>query len=107
MKALTVFVNEKLNDFFAEELYEVFSSTMDYLYNEGIMEYQENYLRDYRSGKLNMDYHYFIKVALQEFGSTLPDGCSKLLQRYLANKLSKDRAMEVEDLILQNIDNFA
>ena len=105
MKTLTAFVNESLNDFFAEELYGVFMSTMDYLYDEGIAEYQDDYLKAYYTGKLEMNYKDFVSIALNEFGSKLPDGPSKLLQKYINSKAGS-KSQDIEELIVQTLDNF-
>lgn len=105
MKTLFEYLNESLNDFFAEELYGVFMSTMDYLYNEGVAEYQDDYLKAYYTGKLEMNYKDFVNTTLSEFGSKLPDGPRKLLGKYINSKAGS-KAQDIEELIVQTLDNF-
>ena len=105
MRTLKEYLNESLNDFFAEELYDVFMSTMDYLYNEGIVEYQDDYLKAYYTGKLEINYKDFASVALTEFGGNLPDGPRKLLEKYINSKAGS-KAQDIEELIVQTLDNF-
>ena len=105
MKTIKEYLNESLNDFFAEELYNIFMSTMDYLYNEGIVEYQDDYLKAYYTGKLEINYKDFVSIALNEFGSKLPDGPRKLLNKYI-NSNAGSKAQDIEELIVQTLDNF-
>lgn len=82
MKTLYEHLNESLNEFFTTEISDATSWVIDYLYNEGVVDYQDDSIEAVARGKKEPDYQDIINVILSDFKNNMPDGPYHLLKKY-------------------------
>ncbi len=67
-----------------KDLFDSAYGTIDYLYNEGVMDYNYKNIKAMSSGKKLIDYKDIAKVMLSDFGEHSESGIGELLKRYLS-----------------------
>lgn len=103
MKNLNTYINEKLNDFFTDEYLNAFMGVIDYLYNEGVVDYNDDNLEAYANGDKEPDYQDIVNTSLIEYKNSMPDGPYKMLKKYPNDKSHKD---DIEEIIIMAIQNY-
>ena len=82
MKTLLEHLNESLNEFFTTEISDATSWVVDYLYNEGVVDYQDDSIEAIVHGGKEPDYQDVINVILLDYKKDISDGPYKLLKKY-------------------------
>lgn len=66
-----------------DELYEMFSGEIDYLYNEGVIAYDDKHIKGMANGSVPIDYDDLIKSTLYDYGQTMSQDARQILNIYL------------------------
>lgn len=66
-----------------DELYEMFSGEIDYLYNEGVIAYDDQHIKGMANGSVPIDYDDLIKSTLYDYGQTMSQDARQILKIYL------------------------
>ena len=67
-----------------DELYDVFRGEIDYLYNEGVISYDDSHIIAMANGKIPVPYQDLIESVLYDYASTLSKDAMNALKIYLA-----------------------
>ena len=90
------------NDEVKNEIYHFTFDEIDYLYNEGLVEYDDDSLEDMATGEMVPNYNDLIKDILRSFDSKLSEETKRVLEDYL--KGNEDE--EIEHVIIAAIQNY-
>ena len=102
MKSLTEYITEKQTKSPFDEIIEFAYSWIDYMYNEGVVDYNDDALLKLVDRKAKPDYKDFCQGMLHEFKKDLGDKTIKALEDYLKS----GKGTQVESAINAAIDKF-
>ena len=111
MKTLNTFINEKLNSFFEDEYMDAIITTIDYFYNEGIVDYDDDNLDAYAKGGKEPNYQEIVDEIIMSYkpasihdGGRMADGPYKTLKKkYPSDKTFKK---DFDELVIKSIKNY-
>lgn len=108
MKDLKDFILEASKTPF-DELIDLTYSCIDYLYNEGIVDYDEKHLAEYARNSEKIPYSDIAKVLLLDYKKYIDSKLEKILKDLEKNGPKKEKNMSypVQDAIAQGIEKFA
>lgn len=105
MKDIKLFLEEKKSVF--TEIMKYAEGWIDYIYNEGVIDYDDQHLVDYNKGKKKPDFKEIVKGILDEYSKDLDNTTSIVLNKYLKDGGPKDgKQSAVENAILAAIEKF-
>lgn len=90
------------NDEVKNEIYHFAFDEIDYLYNEGLVEYDDDSLEDMATGEMIPNYNDLIKDILRSFDSKLSEETKRVLEDYLNGNEDE----EIEHVIIAAIQNY-
>lgn len=90
------------NDEVKNEIYHFTFDEIDYLYNEGLVEYDDDSLEDMATGEMVPNYNDLIKDILRSFDSKLSEETKRVLEDYLNGNEDE----EIEHVIIAAIQNY-
>jgi len=107
MKDITTFINESKKTP-KREIYEYVDVWIDEQYQEGLVNYDDDHIKEYAEGKKEPNYDEIVKGIMEEFKSEISSGAKSMLEKFLKEEKHQDRDhCEVVDMILTAIENFA
>lgn len=105
MKDIKLFLEEKKSVF--TEIMKYADGWIDYIYNEGVIDYDDQHLVDYSKGKKKPNFKEIVEGILNEYSKELDNITSIVLKKYLKDGGPKDgKQSAVENAILAAIENF-
>lgn len=105
MKDLKTYILEANKDTFSE-LEKITEWVIDYLYNEGIVDYDDKHLVDYVDGEKDPDYKDILNVMLNEYSDDLSSQTKTIINNFIKDKHSKDDDEDIKIHVLRGISNF-
>ena len=99
-------INEEQKSVF-NEIIKYTDSLIDYLYNEGIVDYDDKHLVDYSKGKTKPKFKDIAKNLLNEYSKELSNTTQIVLKKYIKDGSTQDgKQSAVENAILSAISDF-
>lgn len=105
MKSLVKYLLEGNVNIF-EEINAAVYSWIDYMYNEGVVDYDDAHLVEYTDKKKTPNFNDIVKGVLDEYKSKLSNTTIIVLHNYLKNGAPKDKTSAVENAISAAISKF-
>ena len=120
MKDIITFINEYIienKDFqqsFNEsktpkrEFFEYVDVWIDEMYQEGLVNYDDDHIKEYAKGKSEPNYDEIVKGVMEEFKSEMSSQLKSMLEKFLKEEKHQERnKSEIIDTILTAIEQFA
>ena len=107
MKDITTFINESKKTP-KREFFEYVDVWIDEMYQEGLVNYDDDHLKEYAKGEKEPNYDEIVKGVMEEFKSEMSSELKSMLEKFLKEDKHQDRdKSEVVDMILTAIEQFA
>lgn len=97
MESIINYIGESLRKTDIDDFKKIARWTIDYVYNEGILPYDDEHLKDYVNGDKEPDYKEVIDITISEFKKFIP---AKILSEI--NKYPKTSYKEDFELVILN-----
>lgn len=105
MKNLVEYLKEEKKGVFAQ-IQDAAFAWIDYMYNEGVIDYDDQHLVNYNKGKAKPDFKDFVKGILND-NKDIDNTTEIVLKKYLKDGAPKDgKQSAVENAILAAISDF-
>jgi hypothetical protein len=82
MESIMNYINESLRKTDIDDFKKVARWTIDFVYNEGILPYNDEHLNDYVNGDKEPDYKEVIDITISEFKKFIPAKILSELKKY-------------------------
>ena len=82
MKSLYKSINESLRKTDINDFEKIARWTIDYVYNEGILPYDDEHFKDYVNGDKEPDHKEIIEITINEFKRFIPTNIMSELKKY-------------------------
>lgn len=103
MKHIDEYILETMSE--STKLHQLVYSAIDYLYNEGVVDYNDDAISAYINGKKDVPFQDIAQVVLDEYQKDLTPKIKKELEDVVKNGVKKDSP--IENTILGALDKFA
>ena len=106
MKDIVTFINESKSP--KREFFEYVDVWIDEMYQEGVVNYDDEHIKKYAEGKENPNYDEIVKGVMEEFKSKMSSQLKSMLEKFLKEGKHQDRdKSEIVDMIHTAIEQFA
>ena len=106
MKDIVTFINESKSP--KREFFEYVDVWIDEMYQEGVVNYDDEHIKKYAEGKENPNYDEIVKGVMEEFKSKMSSQLKSMLEKFLKGEKHQDRdKSEIVDMIHTAIEQFA
>lgn len=106
MKDIVTFINESKSP--KREFFEYVDVWIDEMYQEGVVNYDDEHIKKYAEGKENPNYDEIVKGVMEEFKSQMSSQLKSMLEKFLKEGKHQDRdKSEIVDMIHTAIEQFA
>ena len=106
MKDIVTFINESKTP--KREFFEYVDVWIDEMYQEGLVNYDDDHIKEYAKGKSEPNYDEIVKGVMEEFKSEMSSQLKSMLEKFLKEEKHQERnKSEVIDTILTAIEQFA
>lgn len=107
MKDITTFINESKKTP-KREFFEYVDVWIDEMYQEGLVNYDDDHIKEYAKGEKEPNYDEIVKGVMEEFKSNMSSELKSMLEKFLKEDKHQGRdKSEVVDIILTVIEQFA
>ena len=107
MKDITTFINESKKTP-KREFFEYVDVWIDEMYQEGVVNYDDEHIKKYAEGKENPNYDEIVKGVMEEFKSQMSSQLKSMLEKFLKEGKHQDRdKSEIVNMIHTAIEQFA
>ena len=103
MKHIDEYILETMSE--STKLHQLVYNAIDYLYNEGVVDYNDDAISAYINGKKDVPFQDIAQVVLDEYQKDLTPKIKKELEDVVKNGVKKDSP--IENTILGALDKFA
>lgn len=90
MESLLKYINESLRKTDIDDFEKIARRTIDYLYNEDILSYDDEHLNDYVNGSKEPDYKEVIDMTISEFKRFIPSKIMSEIKKYPKTSYKED-----------------
>jgi len=90
MKSIIKYINESLRKNDIDDFEKVAHSAIDYVYNEGIISYDDEHLQDYVNGSEEPNYKEIIDITISEFKKYIPAKILSEIKKYPKTSYKED-----------------
>lgn len=105
MKDIKTFIKESEKKSVFNDIADYAEAWIDYMYNEGVIDYDDRHLVEYSKNKKTPDFKDIVKGILDEYSSKITEETKNVLNKYLKDKNPKKNS-PVEHAILAAIEKF-
>jgi len=90
MEHLNNYVNESLRKTDIDDFEKIARWAIDYVYNEGILPYNDEHLNDYVNGDKEPNYKEVIEITINEFKKFIPTNILSEIKKYPKTSYKED-----------------